>query len=172
MKICYRHQQPIAVLYARANGPYATSSKAAWRLMLDWLDERGIRDRAARGIGIICDNPASTGQFLRRYDACVELFPGADSDLAAGIGRQTLAGGSYAVHTHKGPHEAIGELFSRLHREHLPELGQTIDDTRSFIEVYLDDPARVAPQDLRTELWLPIQTQAATLILHSIVAAA
>jgi AraC family transcriptional regulator len=168
VSLTYRFHSPKAVLYARAHGPYAASSFAAWNLMLDWLDQRRARARVPRGIGVIRDDPAKTGQFLRRYDACVEIIPGLESDLHAGIGRQTLPGGTYAVHMHKGAHQAISETLSALHRQWLPQTGHVIDDTRSFQEVYLNDPATTAPEDLRTELCIPILTTANRLTIHTV----
>lgn len=168
MTLTYRFHRPKSVLYARAFGPYAASSCAAWRLMLDWLDDRRCRDRIAQGIGVIRDDPSKTGQFLRRYDACVALIPGLESDLHAGIGRQTLAGGSYAVHTHVGPHEALNEELSKFHRQWLPATGHVVDDSRSFMEIYLDDPAKTEPHLLRTELCIPILTAACKLEIRSV----
>ncbi len=168
MTLTYRFHRPISVLYARAVGPYASSSVAAWSLMLDWLDERRCRDRVPQGIGVIRDDPSKTGQFLRRYDACVELIPGLESDLHAGIGRQTLPGGSYAIHTHIGPHAALNEKLSTFHRQWLPATGHVVDDSRSFMEIYIDDPAKTDTAKLRTELCIPILTATNTLEVHSI----
>lgn len=171
MQTSYRFQRPLAVFYARACGPYADSSPAAWRLMLDWLDQQGMRPKIKRGIGMIRDNPTLTGQFLRRYDACVEVMPGLESNFHAGIGRQTLPGGSYAVHAHQGAHEGISDALSKFHRTWLPEQGQMVDHSRSFLEIYLNDPATTARADLRTEICVPLLSAKHTLSLISVRAA-
>jgi AraC family transcriptional regulator len=146
----------MAVLYARATGPYASSSKEAWGMMLQWLDDRDLRGRVARGFGLLRDDPSRTGQFLRRYDACVEVLPGMESDLSSGIGRQTLGGGAYAVYTHVGRHADIAAAFQRFARHGLPAAGHEPDETRGFLEVYLNDPQTTNPAALSTELWIPI----------------
>lgn len=156
MRIDCRYQRPAAVAYARATGPYEASSKAAWGQMLEWLDVLGLRDKVVRGIGFIRDNPSTTGAFLRRYDACVELIPGLDADLSAGIGRQMIAGGTYAIHTHVGAHGRIPEAFSQLHRTWLPMHGFAVDYERPFMEIYLTDPATTTAAGHRTELCVPV----------------
>ena len=66
---------------------------------------------------------------------------GLDPEPDTGIGRQTLPGGAFAVHTHVGSYAEIGELFSQLHREIVPKRGLSLDYDRPFVTIYLNDPA-------------------------------
>jgi DNA gyrase inhibitor GyrI len=98
-------------------GPYQLASAEAWRHMSAWLDRQQMRRRAKQGYGFFRDNPKLTAPELLRYDACVPVTAGLDADPEAGIVRQTLPGGAYAVQTHVGSYADAGGLFSRLHRE-------------------------------------------------------
>lgn len=124
--------------------------------MRAWIELHNIPKPIARGIGFIRDNPHKTGPFLRRYDACIDIVPGIDIDYHAGVGRQTLPGGTFAVYTHTGSHRALPEAFAHLKRDAIPGRGFKIDDTRAFMEIYLDDPQFVPLAECRTELCVPI----------------
>ena len=144
------------MVFIRAVGPYDQSAKAAWQQMRAWIDLHKIPQPIARGIGFIRDNPQKTGPFLRRYDACIDIVPGIDIDYHAGVGRQTLPGGTFAVYTHTGNHNALPDAFAELKRDAIPARGFRIDDTRAFLEIYLDDPLIVPVAECRTELCVPI----------------
>jgi AraC family transcriptional regulator len=106
--------------------------------------------------GFFRDNPRVTAPELLRYDACVPVIFGFDADPEAGIGRQTLPGGAYAVQTHVGSYADVGELMSRLHRETVPKRGLSVDYDRPFVAIYLNDPTLTREVHRRTELCVPV----------------
>ena len=156
MKIISRHLRPLTVLYARAFGPYVTGTRAAWQTMGRWLDANGTRSRMRVSYGLFRDNPRITAPELLRYDACIPLVVGLEEDHAAGVSREVLPGGTYAVHTHVGAIEATGALFSDLYRNEIPARGLTIDEDRPFLAVYLTDPTVTRESHRRTELCVPV----------------
>jgi AraC family transcriptional regulator len=137
-------------------GPYCESSREAWRLMMSWIDRQGGRQRVKQAHGFFRDNPTVTAPELLRYDACVPVSFGFDADLEAGIGRQTLPGGAYAVHTHVGSYAEAGQVLSQLHRNIVPKRGLSVDYDRQFLAVYLNDPAITREVHRRTELCVPV----------------
>ena len=156
MRVTYRYIRPLTVIYARGTGPYEASCRDAWQRMNAWLDGRQARSRVKQGYGYFRDNPTLTAPELLRYDACVPVTFGLDPEPATGIGRQTLPGGAYAVHTHVGPYGEIGELLSRLHREIVPKRGLSLDYERPFVTIYLNDPSITREMHRRTELCVPV----------------
>lgn len=156
MRVAYRHIRPLTVVYARGTGHYLAATKDAWERLGDWLVRRNARRQVKRGLGLFHDNPHVTPPELLRYDACVEVGPGFDADPAAGIGRQTLTGGTYAVHTHVGGYAPMGGLMSELHREWVPKQGLSVDYDRPFVAVYLNDPTMTREVHRRTELCIPV----------------
>jgi DNA gyrase inhibitor GyrI len=156
MRVAYRVIEPVTVLYARAHGPYQTSSREAWRRMDQWLDARGARARVKRAFGLFRDDPVRTAAGLVRYDACIPMTCGLEVEPDAGIRVQTLPGGAYAVHTHVGAHEEAGPLFSTLHGSVLPKRGLTVDEGRPFLAIYLNDPRLTREVHRRTELCVPV----------------
>lgn len=156
MRVTYRQMPPVSVFYARGTGPYAASCGEAWQLMNAWLSQNGARKRVKQAFGIFRDNPRTTAPELIRYDACVPVVSCADIEPAPGIGRQTLPGGAFAVHTHVGGYDDAGALLSRLHREVVPKRALTVDYDRPFIAVYLNDPLVTREMHRRTELCIPV----------------
>jgi AraC family transcriptional regulator len=144
------------VIYARSTGSYQGAAKTAWDRLNQWLADHNARRQVKRGFGLFHDNPQVTPPELQRYDACVELMTGIDADPAAGIGRQTLCGGTYAVHTHVGGYAPMGGLLSELHRQWVPKQGLSVDYDRPFMAVYLNDPLFTREVHRRTELCVPV----------------
>ena len=157
MKIVCRHVRPLTVLYARSfGGPYVAGTREAWETMNGWLDCQKARTRMRVSYGLFRDNPRIVAPDLLRYDACIPLVPGLEDDAAAGIGRQMLPGGSYAVYTHVGALEGAGDLFSELYRKEIPARGLTIDEERPFLATYLTDPLVTREMHRRSEVCVPI----------------
>jgi effector-binding domain-containing protein len=87
----------------------------------------------------------------------------ADVEVAIPVARQVegtgdvicheLAGGSMARIVHKGPHETCAptyrQLFAWIAEQHKKITGPTR-------EVYLNDPRRVPPEEILTEIYAPI----------------
>jgi AraC family transcriptional regulator len=157
VRVAYRHIGPVSVVFVRAIGPYQMSAHEAWQRLGQWLAQGQARRRQVkRGFGLFHDNPQITAPELLRYDACVEVTAGLDAEVAAGIGRQTLGGGAYAIHTHIGPYGPIGQRFSQLHREWVPKQGFVVDYDRPFVAIHLNDPLMTREVHRRTELCIPV----------------
>jgi AraC family transcriptional regulator len=156
VRVTYRHIRPVTVIFARATGGYHVAARDAWERLNSWLTQHDARRHIKRGFGLFHDNPQATAPELLRYDACVELMTGIDAEPAAHIGRQTLGGGTYAVHTHVGGYEQVGGLLSQLHREWVPKQGLAVDYDRPFMAIHLNDPLRTREVHRRSELCIPV----------------
>ena len=156
MRVTYRYIRPLTVVYARSMGPYSISAREAWRHMNDWVDSQKGRSRVKQWHGFFRDNPRLTAPELLRYDACVPVGFGFDADPERGIGRQTLPGGAYAVHTHVGSYSDAGNTLSSLHRDIVPRRGLSVDYDRPFLAIYLNDPSVTREVHRRTDLCIPV----------------
>ena len=156
MRVAYRHIRPVSVVYVRSTGCYQTSAVDAWRKLDHWLVQSEMRRRMKRGFGLFHDNPQVTAPELLRYDACADIGTGIDAVAATGIDRQTLPGGTYAMHIHVGAYEPMGQLLSELHREWVPKQGLVVDYDRPFVAIHLNDPRMTREMHRRTELCVPV----------------
>jgi AraC family transcriptional regulator len=146
------HCKPIRVAFVRHVGPYHECG-AAWEKLCKFAAERGWFSPAMRRIGIGHDFPEVTEPDKIRYDACLTVD---DQFQATGeVGVQEIPGGLYAIVTHRGPYERLEETYHRLYQEWVPTSGREL---RSFpcLEVYHNDPGTARPEDLLTDIYVPL----------------
>ena len=158
MRINFVYMRPTPILYFGAIGPYEESIGRAWDRMLSWLEAHNLRSAAPRGYGIIHDHSGAIAPPLRRYDACVELLPGFAPDPSSGIVRKVTPSGAYAQVNLKGCHRQIADRFRRLREQWSADDTLVIDETRPYMEIFLNDPAATPREELLTQLCVPVRT--------------
>jgi AraC family transcriptional regulator len=152
MDVIIEQLPPARVAYIRHIGPYH-SCGATWDRLCAWMGKEGYLGPGCRFIGISYDDPDGTPADKIRYDACVTVdqsFRPVDD-----IGVQTLAGGEYARVTHHGAYDDLKKVYAALLGQWLPRSGRTMRDLPCF-EVYLNDPFSTEPEDLLTDIHLPL----------------
>ena len=106
-------------------------------------------------MGISHDNPNITNEENIRYDACAVIDT--DINLADGIGKKTIDGGTYATLLHKGPYEKLTDAYGYLLTQWLPDSGYELRDEPCFEIYHNRDPRRTKPENLKTEIFVPIK---------------
>ena len=153
MCVAIKTGPPLRVAFVRHVGPYSTCGEA-WDRLCPYLGKEGLLGPDTLCLGICHDDPDVTPPDRIRYDACVtvdrEFVPQAD------LGVQTIAGGEYAVTTHFGPYEKLGETYALLLGRWLPRSGRELRSTPCF-EIYLTDPQSTDPDDLLTDIHVPLE---------------
>jgi AraC family transcriptional regulator len=152
MKIDIKRIEPMRVAFVRHVGPYDQCGKA-WEKLCTFLGKEGLLANA-QFIGICHDDPEVTAPDRIRYDACVTVDDGFQP--AGEIGVQTVRGGDYAVTTHFGPYKRLNETYSKLMGQWLPRSGRELCSDPCF-EVYLNDPESTDPEDLLTDIHVPLE---------------
>lgn len=66
-----------------------------------------------------------------------------------------LAGGRMAVMHFKGPYQGLAAAYDYLYCKWLPDSAEELRDAPSF-EIYLNDPMDTKPDDLLTDIYMPI----------------
>jgi AraC family transcriptional regulator len=127
---------------------------AAWSRLFSWLVPRGLYRADTKLLGICHDDPEVTPPDKLRYDAAVTI---SDSAKAEGeVGVRMLDSGEYAVAQHKGPYQKLGDTYARICGEWLPWSGRELASTAS-IERYLNNPQMTSPENLLTDVMLPLR---------------
>ncbi len=111
-----------------------------------WPDVRGMT-------GVYFDMPGT------KPDAELRSFAGViylGSPLPDGLEVQELAAGKVAVLTYKGPYTGLAAAYDSLFGGWLPTSGEEPAD-RPCYEIYLNDPRTTAPEELLTEICLPLR---------------
>lgn len=146
----------IDVISARAIGSYAESAPQAWGKIMKFAYSNRLMQKDIRSIGISHDNPNITEPDNLRYDACLDLT--ANIDYEPELMKQTIQGGKYAVFLHKGTYDNFPQTYHFIFHHWLPETHYQLGDDRVCFEIYLNrDPRRTKPENLKTEIYIPIQ---------------
>jgi len=143
------------VLFVRKTGPYEEAAAAAWQALMAFAYARRLMTRETQLIGISHDDPNITPENRIRYDACI-TFPGSVKPENE-VGIKRIAGGRYAVFLHRGAYERMGATINAIFAGWLPGTDRQLREAPCF-EMYLNrDPRRTKPENLRTEVWVPVE---------------
>ena len=115
-----------------------------------WPQTRGM-------VGVYFDDPSIVAPEALRSFAGVIV----DADLPqpAGLDALEIAGGRYARVAFKGPYTGFGLAYEWLYGDWLAGSGEALRDAPSW-ELYLNTPMNTAPEDLRTDILLPLEDRA------------
>ncbi len=143
------------VLFVRRTGRYNKAASEAWEALMKFAYPHHIMNKDTKCIGISHDSPEITPEEKIRYDACI-TFTG-NAKPAGEVGLQTIAGGRYAVFLHMGPYTSFHKTYDYIMAQWYPESGEKFRNLPCF-EIYLNrDPRRTKPENLKTEIYMPIE---------------
>jgi AraC family transcriptional regulator len=145
--------KPMRVAFVRHVGPYDEVG-IAWDKLCTMLGIEGYLGSQCKFIGVSYDDPDVTAPEKLRYDACITVD---DSFVPKeDVMVQTIGGGEYAVMTHIGPYNKLNETYSKLYGQWLVHSGREFR-SEPCIEFYLNDPDGTDPEDLITDICLPLK---------------
>jgi len=147
--------EAIDVISARATGPYQQAAEQAWGAIMGFAYSNRLMQKDTKSIGISYDDPNVTQAELIRYEACLTL----DVDISQypELERKTLAGGKYARLLHKGSYQQLPQSYAYILNQWLLSQDKLELRHEPCFEIYLNrDPRRTKPENLRTEIYVPI----------------
>ena len=103
-------------------------------------------------VGVYYDDPSAVAAGDLRSHAGFEIGSGS---IDPPLEQVNLPAGRHAVLRFKGPYSGLPAAYEQLYRNWLPQSGETPADSPVF-EVYLNTPMEVAPEELLTEICLPL----------------
>lgn len=153
MDVCVKKFEEMTVAFVRHVGPYKNVG-VAWQELCSDEQVRAKSGLSSLAIGICYDDPDVTDEDKIRYDACVTV----DDTFTPGnsIGMQKIKGGEYAVMLHEGSFDTLIDSYKRIYGEWLPRSGREVESGPS-IEVYLKDADEVPPEEMETEIRIPLK---------------
>lgn len=153
MNVMIKQVDETLVAYVPHQGPYDECGHA-WDTLCGTLAPMGLLGGDAKMIGVSYDDPDVVAPALLRYEACIsvnEIFPTSDE-----INFKTIASGRYAVTTHIGPYEKLSETYQKIFGQWLSQSDHESADKPCF-EIYLNDPESTEPEELITDIYLPLK---------------
>jgi AraC family transcriptional regulator len=143
---------PFKIVFLRHVGPYSQVG-ATWGRLMSWAGRRGLLGPQVRMLGIVHDDPEVTPGDKVRYDAAVVVSRPVEPEGEFGV--TEIPDGEYAVFTHRGPYESLGETYKRFFGDWLPKNGREVRDAEMF-EEYLNSPMNTKPENLVTSIHVPM----------------
>lgn len=135
------------------SGPYILINRAFEKLGTT-VGPRGLLPQMGHMVGVYYDSPGDTPPEALRSHAGFECRP--DTPIDPPLVEVLLPAGRHAVLTYKGPYAGLSAAYEQLFGLWLPQSGQEAADSPVF-EVYLNTPMDTAPEDLLTEICLPLR---------------
>ena len=105
---------------------------------------------------MVLSTPITAGWKAERQISTVRAPKRYSVEPEGAVALQQIAGGAYAVTRHVGPYGGFPQTYARLFGEWLPRSGR---DARSAPapEFYRNAPMNTAPQDLITDIYIPLE---------------
>jgi AraC family transcriptional regulator len=153
MKAEIKHMAPKRVAFMRHVGPYDQVGPT-WDAFVTRMGAQGHLQPGIEMIGFCHDDPDVTPADKVRYDACITVGPGFEPEGEIGV--QEIPGGDYAVTTHRGPYERLGETYAHLCGQWIPRQGRIVRSKPCY-QLYLNDPDDTPPEELLTDIYMPLE---------------
>jgi AraC family transcriptional regulator len=154
MDVTIKEQPELRVGTVRHIGPYELIVRAFERLG-SIMSSAAARPAGGQLLALYYDDPQTTPSDRLRSDAAL-AFPGGAS-VPAGLIERRVPAGRYASTVHVGSYEHLGKAWIALKKE-IAARGLRASGGVSY-ELYLNDPASVPSNALRTELFTPLQIE-------------
>jgi AraC family transcriptional regulator len=107
-----------------------------------------------KAVGIYYDDPETKPTAELRSHACVTV-PASENEPPPGFEWLDLPGGEIALGLHKGPYDRLVQSYRWLFSQWLPSSGREAAD-RPCYETYLNDARTTPPEDLMTQISIPL----------------
>jgi len=153
MRVEIKQVEPLRVAFVRHVGPYNQCGDA-WDKLTTWAGSEGMIGPGTQFIGLCWDDPEITPPDKVRYDACITIDR--DTESIGEFGVQEIDGGPYAMTTHFGPYEEFDKTYVKLIGQWAPRSGRELRPL-PCLEFYLNSPENTGPEDLVTDIYLPLE---------------
>jgi len=147
--------KPKKVIFIQSIGEYSGSgTDQAWINLFEFLKVKRLFGFKNECFGVCYDDPHVTEAEKCRYDACITVNKNVKPEGEVGV--KELDGGKFAIFKFKGPYTKLGEVYDEIYRNWLPQSGFELRDAPP-LEKYVNDPNKTKPENLKTEIYVPIE---------------
>ena len=144
----------LRVAFIRHTGPYEEVG-GTWGQLCAFAGPRGLLGPSTVMFGASYDDPEVTPADKIRYDACIVVPDSVEAEGSVGV--QEIRGGDYAVTTLRGPYSGLAGIYATLLGQWLPAQGREPDPDAPCLEFYKNDPNETPPEQLETEVCVPLR---------------
>ena len=134
-------------------GPYLEIGNA-FQKVAGVFTARNLWPQAQGMLGIYYDDPTTVAP--QDLNSHAGVIVGDDFEMPENLQDVQVPEGRMAVMHYKGPYAGLNAAYEYMYGEWLPKSGEEFRDAPSF-EVYLNDPMDTAPDDLLTDICVPLK---------------
>ena len=138
----------------RANHDMGPAARRAFERLFEGATAMGVVPQVQRAIAMSPDAPRGPDDPDQRFVAGY-VIDGPLPEPIEGLHLETLRGGRWAVFRHLGPYTTLWQTWTSAYRDWVPRAGCTLRDEVPF-EHYVNEPADVPPDQLITDIYVPI----------------
>ncbi len=144
---------PMRVLALRHVGPYPELPHT-WEKFLAAIGPLNLMGHGNLYLSIYHDDPMTVPPEKLRSDAGVTVNVSFDN-VPEGLHLVEIQGGNYVCWSYVGPYTGVGDAWTKFSAElFLRETHMPRQDV--CFEIYVNDPCKVPPEELRTDLYFPV----------------
>lgn len=143
------------VAYIRLTGSYQSIDyMGAWLRLTQHLKEQDAQPADGCPICIYHDDPKVTSPDKLRTDICATCLQPVQPRGEMGV--KQIGGNRQAVFLYQGPYQNLQAVYDTIYGKLLPEAGCTLRDEPGA-ERYLNNPRDTQPDELLTEIYIPVE---------------
>ena len=158
LKTRIENREAVPAMKVRLTGDYRSANYGmAWEELMDFCRKHNLPENCeSEYVSIYLDDPQTTPAEKCRLDVCIAtpILEGKSSEGDVRI--EKLDGGKFIVFLYRGPYSGIGEAYGAIYGHLLKESAVEPLQLPMF-EKYLNDPETTPPEELLTEIWIPIK---------------
>lgn len=153
--------ESVDILYVRRTGNYNESCGEAWEVLMKFAYTQKIKfkknllGKESMRFGIGHDNPNVTEPQKLRCDACIS-WDDKSVNPQGEIQSKTIEGGRYAMFLHVGAYENLKSTYDEI-GDWIVQSGINVRNLPMFEKYLNKDPRKTKPQNLKTEIYVPIE---------------
>jgi AraC family transcriptional regulator len=142
------------VIYIQSVGEYGGEKMdETWKKLFDFVKKNKLFSFGMDCIGVGHDDPNITEPSKCRYDACLTIKKEVKPEGEVGV--KTIEGGKFAIFRHAGSYDELGNVYNEIYHNWIPENKIELRDVPNF-EIYVNNPNRTKPENLKTDIYVPI----------------
>jgi AraC family transcriptional regulator len=134
---------------------FTQAAAEAFRVLTDELKRHNGWPQVRECIGLCPDEASLVPDAEARYQAGF-IYEGTPPALGDEVRSVIIPAGRWVVSLHRGSYESLWQRWNCLYRNWLPASGYRLRAASPF-ETYLNRPKHTPPDELQTEIWIPIE---------------
>lgn len=144
------------ILYLTHYGNYGSQGiEDCWEALIEYAYQKKLLTDDTRYLGELMDDDDIVKDENCRYNAAITLPQGLELKPEGFFNTKTLEAGQYVVVVHKGDRRQMDKVYEQIFLHWMVKQEFEIAD-RPLLEFYLNDEADTAPEDLLTEIYVPV----------------